>query len=103
MKRMHILSALVLVAATVATTVALASESQMVRKLAKTTGLAPAEVVLVLGDKIAYAECQYYAHPSGRGDLARRTVQAYRRMAENPPPADASSNRVAAAKLGQDD
>lgn len=88
MKRTNSLATALLAVATVASTPLIAAESLMVNRLAKATGLAPADVVLALGDNIVYAECQYYAHPSVRGHLARTTERAYRRMVADRRPAD---------------
>jgi hypothetical protein len=88
MKRTNFLATALLAAGTAASATSIAAESLMVNRLAKATGLAPADVVLALGDNIAYAECQYYAHPSVRGHLARTTEQAYRRMVADRRPAE---------------
>lgn len=89
MKRTNSLATALLAVAIAASAPSIAAESLMVNRLAKATGLAPAEVVLALGDNMTYAECQYYAHPSVRGHLARTTAQAYRRMVADRRPADA--------------
>lgn len=88
MKRTNSLAAALLAVATAASAPSMAAESLMINRLAKATGLAPAEVVLALGDNINTAECQYYAHPSVRGHLARTTEQAYRRMVAERRPVD---------------
>lgn len=88
MKRANSLATVLLAVATVASPPSIAAESLMVNRLAKATGLTPADVVLALGENIHYAECRYYAHPSARGQLARTTEQAYRRMVSGHQSAD---------------
>lgn len=88
MKRTNSLATALLVVATVASAPSIAAESLMVNRIARATGLSPADVVQALGDNINTAECQYYAHPSIRGHLARTTELAYRRMVAERRPVD---------------
>ena len=96
MKRTNPLATALLVVAVVASGPSTAAGNVMVNRLAKATGLTPAEVVLALGDNIDYAECQYYAHPSIRGHLARSTERAYRRMVADHHPATVERDELVA-------
>lgn len=89
------------VAAALAPGSAAAVDRQMVDKLARDTGLAPVDVVLVLGDNLPQAECNYYAHPSGRGHMARLVAKAHARSRTASSQPDASGrDSVASVRSG---